>query len=318
MQMSRSDLRFATFSRQILSRSKSSLVTGVSVDQDKQKFGIVRAQNERSMGSHCQKHDTDTCGNVTSNFFLCWTFLERRSQVQEGQADHSPRQKNGCVIGLIGTIEVKKLIVIKVRNAQQITSWTWHTENVLTAPGNRMWDNEDSKTIAQVSQEAGFSANVWKGQYFVTRPSIDNSEGSTLVCKEYTPPRSDPNSQLVCALNDTVRTGLVLDSKTTNSAGPDSIGVLIPSKQNLPNCGGLNKYASQILKLEQFVAEEADYLSHCEESSRGRGQPWANPDKAQPPSDHRKKAIIEKATIRVNSCTSTKSTTSDMLFRHQE
>ena len=61
-----------------------------------------------------------------------------------------------------------------------------------------MRDNADSKTSAQVSQEVGFQHKLENGQYFVTRLSINNSEGSTLVFEEKTPPRSDPNSQLVC------------------------------------------------------------------------------------------------------------------------
>ena len=51
--------------------------------------------------------------------------------------------------------------------------------------------------------------------------------------------------------------------------------------------------ASQILDLQQFAAEEADRMSHCEENVHC----CANPDKAQPPIDQRKKVIIEKATI---------------------
>ena len=48
-----------------------------------------------------------------------------------------------------------------------------------------MGDSEDSKTIAQVSQEAG-SGEVGKAQHFVTRLSINNSVGLTLVCRECT------------------------------------------------------------------------------------------------------------------------------------
>ena len=79
-----------------------------------------------------------------------------------------------------------------------------------------MRDKADSKTSAQVSQGAGFSPEVGKGHYFVTRLSINNSKGSTLVFKEYTLPRSDPNSQLVCFLKENERTDPVLDSKITN------------------------------------------------------------------------------------------------------
>ena len=46
-------------------------------------------KTKRSMGSYCQEHDTEVWRSFTSNILLCWTFPERRSQVQEGQADHS-------------------------------------------------------------------------------------------------------------------------------------------------------------------------------------------------------------------------------------
>ena len=59
------------------------------------------------------------------------------------------RNKCVCAFGLIGTIENKKLTVVKVRNFTNLT----HRED-LTASGNRMRDNEENcKTIAQVSQE---------------------------------------------------------------------------------------------------------------------------------------------------------------------
>ena len=94
-----------------------------------------------------------------------------------------------------------------------------------------MRENEDSNTNAQVLQEAGFSAEVGKGQYFVTRLSTINSEGPTLVCRKFSLPRSDPNAQ--SALKDNVRIGPVLDSKTTNMAGQCSIEFSISSKQNI-------------------------------------------------------------------------------------
>ena len=61
-----------------------------------------------------------------------------------------------------------------------------------TATGDRMRENEENcKTIAQVWQEAKFSAEVGQGQYFVTRPSIKSSEGSRHECRQKTQPRSD-------------------------------------------------------------------------------------------------------------------------------
>ena len=103
---------------------------------------------------------------------------------------------------------------------------------------------------------AGFPAEVRKGHNFATRRSMNSSEGSTLVCRECTVPRSDRNSQEVCALKDNVRICPVWEATTTYLAGLHSIEVFIPSKHNLQSCslmlisGGLNTCAS----LEYFVA----------------------------------------------------------------
>ena len=77
-----------------------------------------------------------------------------------------------------------------------------------TASGDRMRDNKDSKTNAQVSQETVFSAEVGKDQCFVTRLSFKNERRWTLVCRERTPPRMNPNSDLVCSLCDNERISL--------------------------------------------------------------------------------------------------------------
>ena len=79
-----------------------------------------------------------------------------------------------------------------------------------------MRENEQHrKTIAQVSQEAGYTAEVGKRQYFVTRLSMNSSVASTLVSREYTLLCRDRNSQLVCALNDNLRFGPVVEARTT-------------------------------------------------------------------------------------------------------
>ena len=54
---------------------------------------------------------------------------------------------------------------------------------------------------------------------------IKNEDRWTLVCREYTLPRSNPNSKLVCAGCDSVRIGLVLDIHF--------ILILVPSKNDL-------------------------------------------------------------------------------------
>ena len=88
-----------------------------------------------------------------------------------------------------------------------------------------------------------------------------------------------------------MRIGPVSDSKTTNLAGLYLVDVSIPSNPNLQSGSwvhirrGLNEHASLILSLEQFVAEEADRIAHCEENSHSQGKPCANQDKAKPHRD---------------------------------
>ena len=104
---------------------------------------------------------------------------------------------------------------------------TNRTEHGITLPGK-----PNARQGRQ--QNHSFSAEVGKGQYFVTRVSISNSEGWTLVCREHTLSRNDSNSQLVCALKDNVRIGPVLDTKTTKLAGLHSTEVLVLSKRESP------------------------------------------------------------------------------------
>ena len=78
----------------------------------------------------------------------------------------------------------------------------------LTASGDRMRDSEDSITIADVSQEAGFSAEVGKKPILCENRSSKKYAGRwTLAYREYTLPRSNPNSKLVCGLSCHVRIG---------------------------------------------------------------------------------------------------------------
>ena len=91
-----------------------------------------------------------------------------------------------CVVGLISTIEIKKLIVVKVQSFQQETSRTCHTEKYLTGLGNRMRDNEGRKTVAPVSQEAGFSAEVGK-RPILRDPARTHTRDNHRVIKERRP-----------------------------------------------------------------------------------------------------------------------------------
>ena len=98
----------------------------------------------------------------------------------------------------------------------------------LTASGNRMRDNEvNCKIVAEVSQEAGVSTELGKKQCFVTRLSLDDSEGSTLVRREFALPPSDRNSHLLCALKINVHIGPIWEATTTYLAGLHSIEVLM-------------------------------------------------------------------------------------------
>ena len=62
---------------------------------------------------------------------------------------------------------------------------------------------KDGKTIVQVSQQAGISAEVGKGLFFLP-------DFRQMIQMAW----SNPNSELVCALKDNVRVGPVLDTKT--------------------------------------------------------------------------------------------------------
>ena len=54
-------------------RSNSSLVIGVSVDQDKTNFGVARAWTNQTedVGLHCQENDTEVGRSFASTLLLC-------------------------------------------------------------------------------------------------------------------------------------------------------------------------------------------------------------------------------------------------------
>ena len=119
-----------------------------------------------------------------------------------------------------------------------------------------------AKSIAQVSKKADCSAEVGKGQFFVTRPSIMNESRWTVVCRGYTLPRSNPHSELECALKDMcVFVQSWIQRQRICQDHPSSFEILILSKHTFHTCSwvlisrGLSQYASQMLDLEHFVAE---------------------------------------------------------------
>ena len=169
----------------------------------KSTVSLVPEQTKRKMGSHRQVKDTEVWRSFTSNILLCWTLLERRCQVQEGEADRSlseydsncNNQYSQC-FGMQSGVSLSRSVCLVWSGTIFKSSW-WprtidrrpHEPGTLKRSnsfGNRMGDSEDSKTIAQVSQEAGSSGEVGKAQHFVTRLSTKNSVGWTLVCRECT------------------------------------------------------------------------------------------------------------------------------------
>ena len=113
----------------------------------------------------------------------------------------------------------------------------------------------------------------------MTRLSINNSEGSTIVFREHTLLRSGPNSQLVCLLKDNLRALVQSEIQRPNFGGLYSFAVSIPSKQILqffPQVlisRGLIQFASRILDMEQLVAEEADRIPTVKNILTARGNP---------------------------------------------
>ena len=116
--------------------------------------------------------------------------------------------------------------------------------------------------------------------------------------------RSDPHTEFGCVLRDNARVQSCIQ-RQRSCQGLHSIEVVIPSKQNLHTCSwvlisrGLNQYIFQVLDLQQSVAEETERTPPGEEGSHSEERPCANPTKLQPPSDQRKQAIIDRATISV-------------------
>ena len=97
-----------------------------------------------------------------------------------------------CVSGLIRKNQNKEAWLREVPELSEADLENVTHRKDLTASGDRVQDSRDNKTIAHVSQEAGFSAQVGNGQFFVTRLSITNEVSWTLVCREYTLLRDNP------------------------------------------------------------------------------------------------------------------------------
>ena len=97
-------------------------------------------QTKRSMGSYCQENHTEVSRSFTSNILLCWTLLERRS-ADLSLSEYNSNKDNELfvrfwqaisfsltpryVIGLIRTIEIKKIVVVKARKEDFGTPNAW-------------------------------------------------------------------------------------------------------------------------------------------------------------------------------------------------
>ena len=96
-----------------------------------------------------------------------------------------------------------------------------------------------------------------------------------------------------------VRSGPVLEARTTFHRSLGITETALPKLFWCTHQEGVEQVRFSILDLEQFVAGGTDNIP-CEENSHSQGNPCKNPDKAQSPSDQRKKAIIEKTALRVD------------------
>ena len=192
--------------------------------------------------------------------------FEERSQNQESLADHPlPRQRQSLFVSCWHAIccAFTPLCVIGVdqynRNqeahrrespelaTEDFTNVTHRTD--LTASGDRMRDSETAKPLLNCHKRLASQQKLEK-QYFVSRSPFKQVKGSTLVCRDCAPLRSDPNANLVCVLKDIVRIGPVPDSRTTILAGSHSVEILVPSKKNLHNCSlGTHRWKFQSLRL---------------------------------------------------------------------
>ena len=104
--------------------------------------------------------------------------------------------------------------------------------------------------------------------------------------RKYTLPRSNPNSELVCASKDNVRIGPVMDTKTTHLSGLHSIEVLIPSKQNFHNCfWSTHQQRNQSMRLSHAGFEaircwrNRSHFLHVKKNCHSQEKPCANPTK---------------------------------------
>ena len=134
-----------------------------------------------------------------------------------------------CVSGLIRAIKNKDVRHREVPELSEadLTNVT-HRKDRPLASGDRMRNSRHSNTIDQMSQDAGFSAEPGKSQYFVTRTSIKREGRWTLLCREHTLLRRKPDTKLVCVFCYNVRIDPMLDMKTRNLARLRSIQVLVP------------------------------------------------------------------------------------------
>ena len=195
-------------------------------------------QTSRRMGSQRQENDTAVGRSFSFKIFGAEQFLKGdlkskkarrpftfRVRFQQRQrisalfwhaTNYTPLPQCVCV-------KTKKLVIVKLPELSEadLTNSTHHKDP--TSSGDRMRDSKHSETIAQVPEDAGFPAEVGKGQYFVTQTLNQERRNMDTCLQEYALLRSTPDSKLLCALCDNVRSGPVLDTKTMNLAGDYSL-----------------------------------------------------------------------------------------------
>ena len=284
----------------------------------------VSEQSKRSMGSHRQGNAIEVWKDFTSNILLSWTILERRSQVQEEQADHprTARDSNkdshySHYVDMQSVVHLRRSLCFAWSvQSKQRSLWSWKTRTFHRRPREldtswrcnwfgRRNAAKTAKPLFTCHKRKISQQKLAKTNFFVTRPSIKNEGRRTLACREYTLSHSDPNSELVCALKDNVRIGPTSNTETTNLSGPYSL-------KSWHHRDKISKivlgYSSSDVEIStslrcNSLLKKQSASPPCEEDSQSQEKSSASNEQSdqisQCLSDNRRGAIIEKATIPV-------------------
>ena len=128
------------------------------------------------------EQDTEVWRYSTSNVLLSWTSLERRSQVQEGSGDHSNNDGHySPCFDLRSIMHLRRdVCLVWSEHSKQRSSSSWRNRTIGSWSLSRNWPitknsllwetkcekpnarQQNSKTIAQVSQDAGSQQKLAK------------------------------------------------------------------------------------------------------------------------------------------------------------